>query len=82
MPNVIGWELKAGSRRIINIHRNVRGFMKEISALLSQYNVGKQVLETKDGYGYLIVDINAENVTNEIVGQLALLSSSIRTRIV
>lgn len=81
LPNVIAWPLKTGSRRIINIHRNVRGFMKEISSLLSNYNVGKQVLETNSGYGYLIVDITADNVTNEIVTQLALLSNTVRTRI-
>lgn len=81
LPNVIGSTLKPGSRRIINIHRNVRGFMKEISSLLENYNVGKQVLETKGEYGYLIADITADSVTNEIVTQLALLSNTVRTRI-
>jgi D-3-phosphoglycerate dehydrogenase len=43
--------------------------------------VGKQVLDTKDGYGYLIADIATENVTTEIVSELALLANTVRTRI-
>lgn len=63
------------------MHRNVRGVLKEIDNILSAYNVGKQVLDTKDGYGYLIADIATENVTTEIVSELALLANTVRTRI-
>ena len=64
------------------MHRNVRGVLKEIDYVLSAYNVGKQVLDTKDDVGYLIADINTENVTAEIVSQLAILANSIRTRVI
>ncbi len=66
----------------MNVHRNVRGVLKEIDYILSAFNVGRQVLDTNGSIGYLIADINAENVTAEIVSQLAILSNSIRTRIV
>ena len=80
-PSIAAWPIKSGTRRIINVHRNVRGVLKEIDFVLSAYNVGKQVLDTKDGVGYLIADINTENVTSEIVSQLAILANSIRTRV-
>ncbi|KAJ3213413.1 hypothetical protein HK099_007403, partial [Clydaea vesicula] len=72
-PTIVTWPLKDGTRRILNIHRNVRGVLKEIDSILSSYNVGKQVLDTHDGYGYLIADIATDSVTTEIVSQLALL---------
>ena len=48
---------------------------------MSGFNVGKQVLETSDDLGYLIADIEIEGITTEIVSQLALLSNTVRTRI-
>ncbi|KAJ3317863.1 ATPase of 26S proteasome regulatory subunit 4 [Blyttiomyces sp. JEL0837] len=75
-PSVAAWPLKAGTRRILNMHRNVRGVLQEIDYILSAYNVGKQVLDTREGLGYLIADIATEEVTTEIVSQLALLAST------
>lgn len=43
--------------------------------------MGKQVLDTKDGVGYLIADVDTENVSTEIVSQMAMLAATIRTRI-
>jgi len=104
-PSINGWPVRPGCRRIANVHQNVRGVLREIDAVLSAYNVGKQVLETSAKVGYLIADIETEGkevgliesclwstfshclisyhfqVTTEIVSQLAVLSSSIRTRI-
>ncbi|KAJ3208305.1 hypothetical protein HDU83_003086 [Entophlyctis luteolus] len=80
-PSISAWPLKAGMRRVINIHKNVRGVLQEIDYILSAYNVGKQILETKDSLGYIIVDITTEEVTAEIVSQLALLAHTVRTRI-
>ncbi|KAJ3203854.1 hypothetical protein HDU67_009896 [Dinochytrium kinnereticum] len=80
-PSVAAWPLKVGSRRILNMHWNKRGVLQEIDYILSAYNVGKQVLDTRDGMGYLIADIATEEVTTEIVSQLALLAHTIRTRI-
>ncbi|KAJ3117615.1 hypothetical protein HDU96_006213 [Phlyctochytrium bullatum] len=80
-PSVAAWPIKPGSRRILNMHWNKRGVLQEIDYILSAYNVGKQVLDTKEGMGYLIADIATEEVTTEIVSQLALLAHTIRTRI-
>ncbi|KAJ3336702.1 hypothetical protein HDU93_002322 [Gonapodya sp. JEL0774] len=51
-PSIQSWPLKSGTRRILNMHRNVRGVLKEIDYILSAYNVGKQVLETNGKLGY------------------------------
>ncbi|KAI9028548.1 hypothetical protein DFJ74DRAFT_698807 [Hyaloraphidium curvatum] len=82
-PSINAWPIRPNCRRITNVHQNVRGVLREIDAILSAYNVGKQVLETMPKIGYLIADIETEGkqVTTEIVSQMALLSSTIRTRI-
>ncbi|KAJ3030019.1 UNVERIFIED_CONTAM: hypothetical protein HDU68_010368 [Siphonaria sp. JEL0065] len=80
-PSISAWPLKAGTRRIINVHRNVRGVLQEIDYILSGYNVGKQILDTKDSLGYIIADIATDDVTTEIVSQLALLAHTVKTRI-
>ncbi len=80
-PAIAAWPMKPGTRRILNIHRNVRGVLKEIHLILSNYNVGKQVLDTRDGLGYFIADVATEQVSAEIVGQLAGLASTVRMRI-
>ncbi|KAJ3060373.1 hypothetical protein HK102_009510, partial [Quaeritorhiza haematococci] len=80
-PSIATWPLKPNTRRIVNMHRSVRGVLQEIDYILSAYNVGKQVLDTKEGLGYLIADVATEKVTTEIVSQLALLANTIRTRI-
>ncbi|KAH9269135.1 hypothetical protein BASA83_008886 [Batrachochytrium salamandrivorans] len=81
-PSVAAWPLNSGNRRIICMHRNVRGVLREIDQILSAYNVRKQVLDTKDSFGYLIADVMTEQLSTEIVSQLSMLASTIRTRIV
>jgi len=80
-PSIKAWPLKPGFRRIINIHRNIRGVLKEIDNILSGYNVGKQVLDTNNQIGYLLADVSTDEVTSEIVSEMAMLSNTIRTRI-
>lgn len=81
-PSVAAWPLKPNTRRIICMHHNVRGVLREIDNILSAYNVGKQILDTKDTLGYLIADVATDQVTAEIVSQLAMLANTIRTRII
>eukprot|EP00160_Parvularia_atlantis_P019895 Unigene8003_Nuclearia_a/m.24563 Unigene8003_Nuclearia_a/g.24563 ORF Unigene8003_Nuclearia_a/g.24563 Unigene8003_Nuclearia_a/m.24563 type:complete len:275 (-) Unigene8003_Nuclearia_a:67-891(-) len=74
--------VKQNNRRIINIHKNVRGVVTEINHILSNYNVNRQIMETRDNMGYCIIDVDTKEVTTDIVASLALLSNSIRTRCV
>ncbi|KAJ1339545.1 hypothetical protein BSLG_005792 [Batrachochytrium salamandrivorans] len=50
--------------------------LKEIDHILSAYNVGKQVLDTKDSLGYLIADVDDRSTLTEIVSQLAMLANT------
>ena len=73
---------KVNSRRIINIHKNVRGVVREIDNILSEFNIQKQVIETNGEIGYIVIDVETTEVTSEIVAALALLANTIRTRII
>lgn len=64
------------------MHRHVRGVLREIDQILAEYNVSKQVLDTKETVGYLIVDVNATQVSNEIAAMFATLANTIKTRII
>ena len=73
--------MRPGMRRILNIHRNMRGVLREIHRILSNYNVGKQVLDTKGEVGYFIADVGTDQVSADIVAELAGLASTIRMRV-
>lgn len=69
-----------GTHRIINIHYNKPGVLKDINNILSVFNVESQVLRTRDRIGYLIADVNADT-SDEIKSRIEELSSNIRTRV-
>jgi len=46
-----------GTHRILNIHKNVPGVLKNINTLLGDINVVGQMLAAKGTVGYLIVDV-------------------------
>lgn len=56
-PSINAWHIKPNCRRITNVHQNVRGVLREIDSILAAYNVGRQVLETSQKIGYLVVDV-------------------------
>lgn len=68
------------SHRILNIHKNVPGVLRDINSILADYNVNAQQLFTTSNIGYLIVDIDKEasTVVKEKISQLGI---NIRTRI-
>ena len=43
--------------RLINIHYNVPGVLKQINKLLSAYNIEKQICDSKDSVAYLMADL-------------------------
>jgi len=71
---------KPNSHRILNIHKNVPGVLKEINNILSDYNVVSQVLSTTTDIGYLIVDVDKE-ASKDIKKKIAARPTSIKTRI-
>ncbi len=48
--------------RVINIHRNVPGVLREINRVVAEVNgnIRRQILSTDDTIGYLVIDIDQE----------------------
>ncbi|KAI9205509.1 uncharacterized protein BJ171DRAFT_441233 [Polychytrium aggregatum] len=49
------------SVRIINCHQNVPGVLKQINKILSNYNIEKQICDSRGTVGYFLADISVEN---------------------
>ena len=47
-----------GTHRILNIHQNKPGVMREINNILSVYNLESQLLRTAELIGYLVADVD------------------------
>ena len=68
------------THRVLNIHYNKRGVLKEINNILSVYNVESQILKTSGSVGYLIADVDA-GTSEEIKDKIDKLTYTIKTRI-
>jgi D-3-phosphoglycerate dehydrogenase len=71
-----------GAHRILNVHRNVPGVLRDINKIVSDLdaNIRSQVLATDANIGYLIMDLD-QDVSTEVSRAIAGLETSIRTRI-
>jgi D-3-phosphoglycerate dehydrogenase len=71
-----------GAHRILNVHRNVPGVLRDINRIVSDLNanIQSQVLATDPSIGYLIMDID-KDVSNDVRKAIAALETNIRTRI-
>ena len=80
-PVVEAPELR-GAHRILNVHRNVPGVLRDINRIVSDLNanIQAQVLATDPSIGYLIMDID-KDVSNDVRKAIAALETNIRTRI-
>ncbi len=72
----------AGSHRILNVHQNVPGVLKDINKIVSDLNanIRGQVLSTDNDIGYLVMDLD-QNVSGSVRDAIEGLKTSIRTRI-
>ncbi|MBE7449423.1 MAG: phosphoglycerate dehydrogenase [Kofleriaceae bacterium] len=70
------------THRILNIHRNVPGVVRDITAIISERgaNIHAQMLATDPVIGYLIMDLD-QAVSHEVKKAVAALDTSLRTRI-
>ncbi|HWO20946.1 MAG TPA: phosphoglycerate dehydrogenase [Kofleriaceae bacterium] len=70
------------AHRILNVHRNVPGVLRDINKIVSDRNanIRAQVLATDPDIGYLIVDLD-QDVSVDVKRAIAALPTSIRTRI-
>lgn len=71
-----------GTHRILNVHRNVPGVLRDINRIVSDLhaNIERQYLSTDAEIGYLVMDLGA-NVSEEVRKAVSALDANIRTRI-
>lgn len=71
-----------GTHRILNVHRNVPGVLRDINRIVSDLNanIRSQVLSTDQNIGYLVMDLD-QDVSGQVKQALTELKTSIRTRI-
>jgi D-3-phosphoglycerate dehydrogenase len=72
----------AHAHRVLNVHRNVPGVLRDINRIVSERNgnVLAQFLATDSAIGYLVMDLDKE-VANDVRRGIAELPTSIKTRI-
>lgn len=72
----------SGAHRVLNVHRNVPGVLRDINRIVSERNANviAQQLATDADIGYLVMDLDKE-VANDVRLAIAELPTSIRTRI-
>jgi len=71
---------KLTTHRVLNIHKNVPGVLKNINNILGEFNVLAQQLRTSTEIGYLIVDVDHET-SEDVKTAIEALPSSIKTRV-
>ena len=73
--------LTPGTFRLINVHHNVPGVLRDVNKLVSDQsaNIHAQLLSTNSDIGYLLMDLD-NNVTEAVVEQMKKLSTTISAR--
>jgi D-3-phosphoglycerate dehydrogenase / 2-oxoglutarate reductase len=71
-----------GAHRILNVHRNVPGVLRDINRIVSDLhaNIRAQLLSTDTEIGYLIMDLD-QDVSEDVRKAVAALDTNIKTRI-
>jgi D-3-phosphoglycerate dehydrogenase len=80
-PNVDS-VLTPGKHRILNVHKNVPGVLRDINHIVSDKgaNIAAQVLATDANIGYLVMDID-QDVSLDVKNAIGALGTSLKTRI-
>jgi D-3-phosphoglycerate dehydrogenase len=74
--------LTKGTHRILNVHQNVPGVLRDINKIVSDRhaNIRAQVLATDANIGYLVMDLD-HDVSGDVKKAVGDLPTSIKTRI-
>ena len=72
-----------GVKRILNVHKNEPGVLGEINGIVSQAkaNIQAQSLSTDESIGYLVMDVEIQNI-KRLTDEIQKLKRSLRTRVV
>jgi D-3-phosphoglycerate dehydrogenase len=75
-------QMSRGAHRILNVHRNVPGVLRDINKIVSDHNanIRAQILATDPDIGYLVMDLD-QDVSAEVKKAIGALETSIKTRI-
>ena len=75
--------MKAGAHRLLNVHKNVPGVLRDINRIVSERNanIDAQILATDPTLGYLIMDVDA-NVSQDVLRDITALPTSLKTRLI
>ncbi|HSP77047.1 MAG TPA: phosphoglycerate dehydrogenase, partial [Myxococcaceae bacterium] len=75
--------LLPGTHRVLNVHRNIPGVLRDINRIVSDLNanIHAQVLSTDANIGYLLMDLD-QDVAGPVCDAIAGLTTDIKTRIV
>ena len=75
--------MRKGVHRILNVHKNVPGVLRDINRIVSDRNanIEAQILGTDPNIGYLVMDVD-ETVSQDVLRDIAALKTSIKTRLV
>jgi D-3-phosphoglycerate dehydrogenase len=70
--------------RVLNVHHNVPGVLLKINKILGEFNIEKQVCESRGQYSYVMADVNAncEKDLEHIFESVFALPEAVATRIV
>ena len=70
------------AHRILNVHRNVPGVLRDINKIVSDYNanIRAQMLATDPDIGYLVMDLD-QDLSQDVKKAIGNLPTSIKTRI-
>jgi len=70
------------AHRILNVHKNVPGVLRDINKIVSDSNanVRAQILSTDPDIGYLVMDLD-QDVSGDVKKAVGALTTSIKTRI-
>ena len=81
-PNLILPPIVKGTTRITNIHKNQPGVLGAINELVSHFkvNIKSQYLATNENIGYVVMDLEKQNIT-KLAKQIQSLEISIKTRV-
>ncbi|KAJ3337805.1 hypothetical protein HDU93_000480 [Gonapodya sp. JEL0774] len=62
--------------RVVNVHRNVPGVLKQINKILSEYQIDKQTCDSRGEVAYLVADITLDRETE--LGKISKAITEIR----
>jgi D-3-phosphoglycerate dehydrogenase len=74
--------VEPGKHRILNVHRNQPGVLRDINKIVSDMaaNIHSQRLATDPNIGYLMMDLD-QDVSNDVKKAIGALETNIKTRI-